>query len=311
MIFTMKIPLIFLSLATTLLANPILTKRQNYAAQFIISNSCPAPIKLYDGGQVDSTIPVGGRVTKFTRNGFFYTDANGGNADGTGTLRVGFFDAGYYYMVRDGERPLNTGMSITPQQRPSSEGYCVSIGCNTPNCTTAFSQPPTRFPPPTSVPPPPYYRCPIGNTTYMINFCPSGSWPGPQTWRIHPTFSHIEKCLDVRGAVFENGTPVQLYDCNGTRAQDWLLQRGSTKIRLAGTNFCLDAGSTPGNGVGMKIWECYDGLPAQQWYYTDDNRIALEGKGQCLDLPNGVLTNGNQVQTWQCTDGNTNQVWTL
>ncbi|KAJ3507116.1 hypothetical protein NLJ89_g6483 [Agrocybe chaxingu] len=101
------------------------------------------------------------------------------------------------------------------------------------------------------------------------------------------------------------------YDCNGTNAQKWVIARGSTKVKLAGTNFCLDAGSTPGNGIGMKIWQCYDNLPAQQWYFTNDNRIALEGRGLCLDLPNGVLTNSNQVQTWQCTDGNNNQVWTI
>jgi hypothetical protein len=29
----------------------------------------------------------------------------------------------------------------------------------------------------------------------------------------------------------------------------------------------------------MKIWECFDGLAAQQWFYTDDNRIALENQG--------------------------------
>ena len=29
----------------------------------------------------------------------------------------------------------------------------------------------------------------------------------------------------------------------------------------------------------MKIWQCYEGLAAQQWYYTDDNRIAVEGQG--------------------------------
>ncbi|MDP9799736.1 serine/threonine protein kinase [Catenuloplanes nepalensis] len=31
------------------------------------------------------------------------------------------------------------------------------------------------------------------------------------------------KCLDVTGGIFDNGTPVQLYDCNGTPAQKWLL----------------------------------------------------------------------------------------
>lgn len=60
----------------------------------------------------------------------------------------------------------------------------------------------------------------------------------------------------------------------------------------------------------MKIWTCYSGLAAQTWFYTDDNRVALEGKGQCLDLPSGSLSNGNIVQTWQCSNGNNNQVWT-
>ena len=29
----------------------------------------------------------------------------------------------------------------------------------------------------------------------------------------------------------------------------------------------------------MKIYTCYDNLQAQQWYYTNDKRIALEGQG--------------------------------
>lgn len=136
------------------------------------------------------------------------------------------------------------------------------------------------------------------------------------------------------------------YDCNGTGAQRWVIKRGSTKVQVAGKNFCLDAGSgqcslqhaikprvlmsvvAPASGVGMKIWQCYDNLAAQKWSFTEDNRIALEGKGiiltvvscysgssdflssgQCLDLPNGVMVNSNQVQTWQCSDNNNNQVW--
>ncbi len=34
------------------------------------------------------------------------------------------------------------------------------------------------------------------------------------------------------------------YDCNETNAQQWLITRGNTKVQLAGTNFCLDAGSS-------------------------------------------------------------------
>lgn len=35
----------------------------------------------------------------------------------------------------------------------------------------------------------------------------------------------------------------------------------------------------PGNAIGMKIWQCYDNLAAQKWFFTDDNRIALENRG--------------------------------
>ncbi|KAF9556548.1 hypothetical protein CPC08DRAFT_91192 [Agrocybe pediades] len=72
---------------------------------------------------------------------------------------------------------------------------------------------------------------------------------------IHPNGNN--KCLDVRAATYANGTSVQIYDCNGSGAQKWVINRGSnTSIRASGTNFCLDAGSSPANGVGMKIWQC-------------------------------------------------------
>ncbi|KAG6886767.1 hypothetical protein C0992_002478 [Termitomyces sp. T32_za158] len=127
---------------------------------------------------------------------------------------------------------------------------------------------------------------------------------------IHPN-GDTTKCLDVRGANFTNGTPVQIYDCNGSDAQMWNIMPGQTTVKVHINNFCLDAGSTPGNGVGMKIWECFDGLAAQTWFYTDDQRIALLNQGLCLDLTNGVHVDSNQVQTYVCTDNNTNQVWTL
>jgi len=33
------------------------------------------------------------------------------------------------------------------------------------------------------------------------------------------------------------------YNCNGTPAQEWIITKYNTKVQLAGTNFCLDAGS--------------------------------------------------------------------
>ncbi|GLB36857.1 putative G-X-X-X-Q-X-W domain-containing protein [Lyophyllum shimeji] len=135
--------------------------------------------------------------------------------------------------------------------------------------------------------------------------------PGDRFLYLNPN-NDTSLCLNVRGGVFADGTPVDVAACdlNAGFLQQWTLFSGSTKVQVHGTTYCLDAGSNPGNGVGMKIWTCYDNLPAQQWYFTNDSRIALENHGLCLDLTNGVHVPGNQVQTWQCTDNNNNQVWT-
>ena len=76
---------------TPLLAHPI-ERRQLATRQYRIWNECPGPINLYIGGQFDGTIASKGNTTKFLGEsaGFFYTDANGGNANGAGTTRVGF-----------------------------------------------------------------------------------------------------------------------------------------------------------------------------------------------------------------------------
>ncbi|KAF8999269.1 ricin B lectin domain-containing protein [Cyathus striatus] len=281
---------------------PLLAAVTQALTEYRIHNACPTPVNLFIAGNFDSVIGTGGSITKSLSPGagFFYTDAHGGFQNGSAT-RAGFFgDYHYYYIVKDSDH-FNTGISIAPRGGVSRMGFCPVAECTDANCIT-FTQPPTNFPAPSgNLPPnPPLFSCPFDNISYDITI-----------WHIHPDFDHIDKCLDVRGAKLENGTPVQIYDCNGTPAQNWYINRGSTKIQLANTNFCLDAGSNPGNGIGMKIWQCYDNLPAHQWWFTDDNRIALQGKGQCLDLRNGKLTNGNQVQTWQCTDFNTNQIWTL
>jgi len=167
--------------------------------------------------------------------------------------------------------------------------------------------PAQAFTPPSE---PPTTSSPPSSTMVTVTRSPAAASTGPAStgYTFHPN-NNEKKCLDVRGAKFENGTPVQIYDCNGTKAQKWYFGYGRTNVVLAGTNFCLDAGSKTGNGVEMKIWTCYDGLPAQTWFYTNDNRIALEGRGLCLDLAEGKLDNSNKVQTWQCTDHNKNQVW--
>lgn len=286
---------------------------------YTVINRCPAPINVYIGGSLDTpNLASGGMITRTlgVNAGFFYTDANGGSVDGKAT-RVGFYGdngSNYYYIVKD-VNAFNTGMHIQPSY-PPGDGFCLQVACNAADCpdVAAYTSPPTRFPPPSQIPPPyPTYACPHENVAYNVTFCPTGAWPEIRVGGGPLVFGgNRNKCVDVRGNVQANGTPVQIYDCNGTGAQRWVFNRGDTKFRLANTNFCLDAGSNPASGVGMKIWQCIDNLPAQKWIYgAVDNRIVMfpPDPSQCLDLPNGNTANGNQLQTWQCTGANPNQAW--
>ncbi|KAG6917259.1 hypothetical protein DXG01_003206 [Tephrocybe rancida] len=95
---------------------------------------------------------------------------------------------------------------------------------------------------------------------------------------IHPNGDPTQ-CLEVQGGQFRSGTPVQTFYCNGTPAQQWKISRGTTTVQVDVAPFCLDAGADPHPGVPVKIWQCFPNLPAQTWFYTADNRIALKDTG--------------------------------
>jgi hypothetical protein len=63
--------------------------------QYTIENKCPSPITLYINGTSQGTVAANGGIIQknFDNNfeGFIYTDANGGNKDGSGTTRAGFY----------------------------------------------------------------------------------------------------------------------------------------------------------------------------------------------------------------------------
>ncbi|PPQ65558.1 hypothetical protein CVT24_010821 [Panaeolus cyanescens] len=279
-----------------------------------ISNRCPTSIPLYINGKSSGRLSPGTAITKaFDKDwhGQIYTSLNGGLPSGKNATRAGFFgSSGYYYVLQDPDY-FNVGVSITPRIR-HKDGFCTVASCDTANCGTAFSSPPGSFPVLSHIPPAlPLHSCHISKPKYTVTFCPSRAIPsGQDAVRLHPN-GNTNKCLEVRGGVFTNGSPVQIYDCNKSAAQNWIIKHGDqTTVQVAGTNFCLDAGSDPKDLVGMKIWQCFKGLSAQSWSYTPDSLIRLSNTEQCLDLTGGKTNNANQVQTYRCNERNTNQLWT-
>ncbi|KAH6906254.1 G-X-X-X-Q-X-W domain-containing protein [Coprinopsis sp. MPI-PUGE-AT-0042] len=302
------------------------------AQTYTVKNNCPTAIDLHVGNLPVESLAVGATTVKTGLGpvaGPFYTTANnglvGGNYVGS---KAGFYLISpfwAYYVSREEADWFNAGISITPAIQ-EHDGFCKVAECNQGDCSTGswgyptldqWSDPPAPDDGPIG---PPIYQCKDANVDFTVTFCPTGAWPTRPSQVIHPD-GDKSKCLDVRGAVFENGTPVQIYDCNGSAAQKWVFNVGSphVPVRLAGTNFCLDAGSNPYNsqGVKLKIWDCYDGLLQQDWYHSPANgKIVLSQiragiNGFCLDVTDGRFENSNEVQVWECTENNANQKWTI
>ena len=105
--------------------------------RYIITNKCPRAVDVYVADQKVGRLPNGRSITtqpvgQF--NGWIYTDANGGFADGHETTKVGFradvriskiliecqlvltrHQTGYYFITKDPDN-FNVGVSVAPTQ---------------------------------------------------------------------------------------------------------------------------------------------------------------------------------------------------
>ncbi|MEV6851315.1 endo-1,4-beta-xylanase [Actinoplanes sp. NPDC051411] len=112
------------------------------------------------------------------------------------------------------------------------------------------------------------------------------------------------RCIDVPNASQNNGTRVQLYDCNGQANQAWTLT-SSKQLTVYGSR-CLDAAGS-GNGSAVQIYSC-NGQANQQWNVNSNGTITGVQSGRCLDV--WGTGNGQQVQLYDCS-GQANQRFTL
>jgi chitinase len=130
----------------------------------------------------------------------------------------------------------------------------------------------------------------------------SGTQP---TGPIHSGYAN--KCVDVASAGTANGTAIQLYDCNGTNAQNWTVA-GNGSLRALGK--CMDVTSAgTANGTQVQLYDC-NGTGSQVWQKGTGNTLVNPQSGRCLDATGPSSANGTRLQIWDCFDG-TNQQWTL
>ncbi len=115
------------------------------------------------------------------------------------------------------------------------------------------------------------------------------------------------RCADVAGGASADGTPVQLFDCNGTAAQRWTVSADGTVEALGK---CLDvAGGGTANGTPVQLYGC-NGTGAQTWRAQSDGTLRNPQSGRCLDTAAGGTGNGARLVIADCTAAVT-QRWTL
>jgi len=119
------------------------------------------------------------------------------------------------------------------------------------------------------------------------------------------------KCLDVTSSGTTNGTLVQLWTCNNSGAQKWVVN--GTALVNPNSGRCLDAGDLSA-GRRLQIADC-SGSIAQQWHIgtaASVGWIHTPGfPGACADNSGGVSSDGNPIVLAGCTRGSIEQKWLL
>ncbi|MFE8017025.1 ricin-type beta-trefoil lectin domain protein [Streptomyces antibioticus] len=129
----------------------------------------------------------------------------------------------------------------------------------------------------------------------------SGAWKGL-----------ADKCLDLSNSATTADTPVQLYTCNGSKAQKFRIDAASSAdpstgaLKILGKCVVPKAGGTA-NGTLVVIADC-TGAAAQQWTATSTGTLKHVSSGKCLDVPGSNSADGTDLQLNTCGTA-ANQQW--
>ncbi len=115
-------------------------------------------------------------------------------------------------------------------------------------------------------------------------------------------------CVDVRSDSNANSTPVQIYTCNGTTAQQWTVVQAGSTLHALGKCMDIASGGTA-DGTKVQLYDC-NNTAAQVFIPQSNGSLYNPQSNKCLDDPNSSTTPGTQLQIWDC-NGGANQKWVL
>lgn len=129
------------------------------------------------------------------------------------------------------------------------------------------------------------------NVTLTANDDP---WTGP--------IQSVQGCIDLYGNIRNDGATVDLWNCNGSAAQDLTFgANSSVRVGPADSPWCLGAdGSVTKPGTPVKLFSC-NGSARQQFKWGSANRIVNPSSGLCLQPQDGSPLIGTHLVLAPCT----------
>ncbi|GAA1509593.1 glycoside hydrolase family 16 protein [Dactylosporangium maewongense] len=113
------------------------------------------------------------------------------------------------------------------------------------------------------------------------------------------------RCIDVPSSNAADGNRLQIWDCNGTGAQQWTINADGS-IRALGK--CMDvSGGSTADGAAVQLWTC-NGSGAQKFTLNAAGDLVNIQANKCVDVQNAATANGSKLQLWTC-GGGSNQKW--
>jgi hypothetical protein len=134
-----------------------------------------------------------------------------------------------------------------------------------------------------------------------------GGGGGGGTGTTGPITGYQGLCVDVRGANSANFTPVQVYTCNSTSAQQWTVVQAGSTLQALGKCMDINGGGTA-DGTTVDLYTC-NNTGAQVFIPQSNGSLYNPQSNKCLD-DTGYGGSGTQLQIWDCS-GNANQQWHL
>ncbi|MCB0565769.1 MAG: ricin-type beta-trefoil lectin domain protein [Phaeodactylibacter sp.] len=113
--------------------------------------------------------------------------------------------------------------------------------------------------------------------------------------------SSSDKCIHTKDGWMGEGAWLELWDCLGTTAQQWVVQGDQIKP-FNNTDRCVTIeNASETSGSQLLLWNCH-GDEHQQWVYDGVTGLFRSRKNfkKCLSLGKKTIANGTKIQLMDC-----------